>query len=155
MCSTLKKDKPEPSQQRLIHSGKMLENGQKLSDLNLNTDTQGSAVIHMVVSRAPSPPTPPPPVAEPRPEPVEPEVTPAAPAPPPQPAPVVEPVGDDWQTPELKRYFKTWDLSIRCHQLSEKHKHMVPQLQLYKVKKPTVEFFIRAQYYWESNSIGS
>ena len=127
----MKKDKPEPAQQRLIHSGKMLENGQKLSDLNLNTDTQGSAVIHMVVSRAPSPPTPPPPVAEPQPEPVVPEPTPVAPAP--QPAPVVEPVGDDWQTPELKRYFKTWDLSIRCHQLSDKHKHMVPQLQLYKV----------------------
>ena len=44
-------DQPNPAQQRLIHSGKMLENGQRLDELNLNTDNQGSAVIHLVVSK--------------------------------------------------------------------------------------------------------
>ena len=44
-------DQPDPAQQRLIHSGKMLENGQRLDELNLNSDNQGSAVIHLVVSK--------------------------------------------------------------------------------------------------------
>ena len=134
----------------MIHSGKLLENNQKLSDLNLNADANGSSIIHLVISRIapPKPPTPEPPVVVPVAEPV------------PEPAPVVEPPpavenilrrepvvevepptqtqatptaqppssndqdDDSWQNDELKQYFKHWDLSIRCHQLNEKHKHL-------------------------------
>jgi len=129
-------DKPDPSQQRLIHSGKMLENAQRLSGLNLNSDNQGSAVIHLVVSKAPSPPPVETPVVEELPERVV-EATPETPAQQVEPTLTATPTtttadDDSWQSDELKRYFRTWDLSIKCHQLSAKHRHLVPQLQLFK-----------------------
>lgn len=147
-------DKPVVETQRLIHSGKLLENNQKLSELNLNADANGSSIIHLVISRIapPKPPTPEPvrtaPIAEPAPEPVvEPQPAvenilrrePVAEAEPPtqtQPTPTTQNNNDQdddsWQNDELKQYFKHWDLSIRCHQLNEKHKHLVPQLKLYR-----------------------
>ena len=140
-------DKPIVETQRLIHSGKLLENNQKLSDLNLNADANGSSIIHLVISRIapPKPPTPEPvtvPVVEPALEPVvEPPPAvenilrrePVVEAEPPtqtQPTPTAQPQSnndqddDSWQNDELKQYFKHWDLSIRCHQLNEKHKHL-------------------------------
>lgn len=145
-------DKPIIETQRLIHSGKLLENNQKLSELNLNADANGSSIIHLVISRIPppTPPTPEPaPVVEPVPEPVpvaapavenilrrEPVIETELPT---QPLPITQSENantdqddDSWQNDELKQYFKHWDLSIRCHQLDEKHKHLVPQLKLYR-----------------------
>lgn len=139
-------DKPVVETQRLIHSGKLLENNQKLSELNLNADANGSSIIHLVISRIapPKPPTPEPvrtvPVAEPAPEPVaEPppavenilrreQVVEAETPTQTQPTPTTQNNNDQdddsWQNDELKQYFKHWDLSIRCHQLNEKHKHL-------------------------------
>ena len=39
---------------------------------------------------------------------------------------------EDWLSPELKRYFDVWDLSIRCYELNGSYDHLVPQLKLYR-----------------------
>jgi len=147
-------DKPIVDTQRLIHSGKLLGNDQKLSDLNLNADANGSSIIHLVISRIP-PPKPPTPEPVIEPIPTEPVVEPvvenprtpvAEPARDPEPTTETtsEPThsdrtqsnadldDDSWQNEDLKRYFQHWDLSIRCHQLNDKFKHLVPQLKLYR-----------------------
>ena len=156
-------DKPIIETQRLIHSGKLLDNNQRLSDLNLNADENGSSIIHLVISRVapPKPPTPEPvPVVEPVPEPaVEPppavenilrrepvvEAEPPTQTPPTaQPQNSVDQDDDSWQTDELKQYFKHWDLSIRCHQLNEKHKHLgLVFLNFSIYRGTTLEFYIR------------
>ncbi|CAG5113780.1 Oidioi.mRNA.OKI2018_I69.chr2.g7870.t1.cds [Oikopleura dioica] len=39
---------------------------------------------------------------------------------------------ESWLTPELKRYFDVWDLSIRCYEINGSYDHLVPQLKLYR-----------------------
>ena len=41
---------------------------------------------------------------------------------------------ESWLTPELKRYFDVWDLSIRCYEINGSYDHLVPQLKLYRSK---------------------
>lgn len=125
---------PSVESQRLISGGKLLENGTPLSDLHLNPE---APVVHLVISEPVAP--------EPEPSPVEPIEQPPTqlPSPPTEPFPEIDisPISSpapetasepEWITPQLKEYFKVWDLSIRCYELSESHSHMAPRLKLYK-----------------------
>jgi hypothetical protein len=50
--------------------------------------------------------------------------------------PTILPENDtSWLTPELKQYFDTWDLSIRCYELSETHNYLAPRLKILKGKQ--------------------
>ena len=120
----------------MISGGKLLQNATLLSDLHLNPE---APVVHLVISEpvAPEP--------EPSPAPAEPIEQPPAQSPPPPiepvpeidvspiPSPAPEAASEpEWITPQLKEYFKVWDLSIKCYELSETHSHMAPRLKLYK-----------------------
>jgi len=44
-----------------------------------------------------------------------------------------QPVDEEgWITEELKEYFDIWDLSIRCYELNDTYKYLVPKLKIYK-----------------------
>lgn len=123
--------KPKIESQRLISGGKLLQNDQLISDLKLPADSQ---IIHLVISEPPSEPvtTPVVPVVEPEihPEPVE-EIPVGEPVV--LSEPTILPENDtSWLTPELKQYFDTWDLSIRCYELSETHNYLAPRLKILK-----------------------
>ena len=43
---------------------------------------------------------------------------------------VTDPNDESWITDELKTYFKTWDLSIKCYELNDNYKHLGTFLKL-------------------------
>ena len=128
---------PDSTAQRLISGGKLLENSQTIEEIGL---TEDSNIIHLVISEVQKVTNQTPendlpqtssedpvshessePVSEN--EPIE-EVT-------------QEPTEHDssvpensWLTPQMKEYFAVWDLSIKCYELSDMHKHLVPRLKL-------------------------
>lgn len=145
---------PEKLNQKLIAGGKLLQDEQEISSLALGT----SNIIHLVISEqaktsetapAPAPEiVPSTPTVQEQAEPTEEinedgaqntstqsleaendqifttdEQENAAEA---------EEEEEAWLSPELKRYFDVWDLSIRCYELNGSYDHLVPQLKLYR-----------------------
>jgi hypothetical protein len=143
---------PEKSDQKLIAGGKLLQDEQEVSSLALGT----SNIIHLVISEqtkateaapVPAPEIAPAPSVQENTEPTE-EInedraqnTSAESA---------EAENDEneagiftneatdseeeWLSPELKRYFDVWDLSIRCYEMNGSYDHLVPKLKLYRSK---------------------
>ena len=147
---------PEKSDQKLIAGGKLLQDEQEVSSLALGT----SNIIHLVISEqtkqpaeaapVPAPEIAPAPSGQENTEPTE-EInedgahntsTESAEAENDEnedenQAGIFENEAKDeeeWLSPELKRYFDVWDLSIRCYELNGSYDHLVPQLKLYRSK---------------------
>jgi len=128
---------PDSTAQRLISGGKLLENSQTIEEIGL---TEDSNIIHLVISEVQK-------VTNQTPENDLPQTSSEDPVshessePVPENEPIEEvtqePTEHDssvpensWLTPQMKEYFAVWDLSIKCYELSDMHKHLVPRLKL-------------------------